>query len=95
MRSSSLRSPLYSGRLDSTQDGVVYELLIERFLKQLDWHKMLTYLWLECAVYVVGNSKVKAHIMEVRDVTRVPDSVARDAPLSSGVILTVYTTSCA
>jgi hypothetical protein len=28
--------------------------------------------------------------MEVRDVTRVPDSAARAAPLSSGVVLTVY-----
>jgi hypothetical protein len=28
--------------------------------------------------------------MEVREVSRVPDSVARAAPLSSDVILTVY-----
>jgi hypothetical protein len=33
---------------------------------------------------------VKGHIMEVRGITRVPDSVARAAPLSSGVVLTVY-----
>ena len=41
-------------------------------------------------MYVIGNPKVKGHVMEVRDVTRVSDSVARAAPLSSGVIVTVY-----
>jgi hypothetical protein len=33
---------------------------------------------------------VKGHIMEVKDVGRIPDSVAQASPLSSGVMLTVY-----
>jgi hypothetical protein len=70
--------------------AVVYEPIIEPFLKHLKWRQTLTHLWLSCAVYVVGNPKVKAHIMEVREVMRVSDSIARAAPLSSGVILTVY-----
>jgi hypothetical protein len=71
----------------------VYEPLIERYLNLLDWRKTLTYLWLNRAVYVVGVPRVKAHIMEVRNITRVSDSVALAAPLSSGVILTVYDTN--
>jgi hypothetical protein len=69
---------------------VVYKPLIEPFLKQLKWGDTLTYLWLRRAVYVIGNPRVKGHIMEVWDITRVSNSVARAAPLSSGVIVTVY-----
>jgi hypothetical protein len=68
----------------------VYEPLIEQFLNLLNWRKTLAYLWMSRAVYIVGVPRVKAHIMEVRNVTQVSDSVALAAPLSSGVILTVY-----
>jgi hypothetical protein len=69
----------------------VHKLLIELFLKTLNWKQTLgLMLWPRRAVYVVGNAMVKGHIMEVKDITRVPDSVARAAPLSSGVRLTVY-----
>jgi hypothetical protein len=68
----------------------VYKPIIERFLNQFHWRNTLTQLWLRRAVYVIGNPKVKGHIMEVRAIARVPDSIARAAPLCSGVILTVY-----
>ena len=71
-------------------EALVYRPIIERFLNRFKWRDTLTQLWLRRAVYVIGNPKVKGHIMEVREVSRVPDSIARAAPLSSGVILTVY-----
>jgi hypothetical protein len=71
--------------------SVVHEPLIELFLKMLNWKQMLSpMLWPRCAVYVMGNAMVKGHIMEVKDITRIPDSIAWAAPLSSGVLLTVY-----
>jgi hypothetical protein len=85
-----LRSQLHRGKLDPVKGAVTYEPLIELFLKQLRWRDTLTYLWREHAVYVIGNPKVKGHVMEVRGSTRVSDSAARAAPLSSGVIVTVY-----
>jgi hypothetical protein len=69
---------------------MVYELLIEQFLKRLKLGEMLTSLWLTRSVYVIGHPRVKGHVMEVRNVTRMSDSEARAAPLSSGLILTVY-----
>ena len=77
--------------MNATSGSAVHEPLIELFLKMLDWKQTLgPIVWPRCAVYVMGNPMVKGHIMELKDITRVPDSVARDAPLSSGVILTVY-----
>jgi hypothetical protein len=86
----SLRSQLSRAKLDPITGRVVYEPLIESFLKQLKWHDTLTSLWLMRAVYVIGNPKVKGHIMEVRGSTHVSDSVALAAPLSSRVVVTVY-----
>jgi hypothetical protein len=41
-------------------------------------------------VYVLGNPSIKGHIMQITEVTRIPDTIAQAAPLSSGVLLTVY-----
>ena len=77
--------------MNVTSGSAVHEPLIELFLKMLDWKQTPgPTVWPRRAVYVVGNPMVKGHIMELKDITRVPDSVARAAPLSSGVILTVY-----
>jgi hypothetical protein len=69
---------------------VVYKPLLEQFLEHHHWRSALTDLWQKRAVYVIGDPRVKGHILEVRTVERVPDSVARAAPLSSGVTLTLY-----
>jgi hypothetical protein len=86
----SLRSPFWHVTLASQGDGVVYQPLLERFLEHHHWRSTLTDLWRKRAVYVIGDPRVKGHILEVRTVERVPDSVARAAPLSSGVTLTLY-----
>jgi hypothetical protein len=67
-----------------------HEPLIERFLRGLDLAQTSVRLWIGRSVYVVGNEKLKAHIMEVRKVDRVHNSTAMAAPLESGVSLTVY-----
>jgi hypothetical protein len=66
------------------------EPVIERFLRGLDFARTSVRLWLDRCVYVVGNEKLKAHIMEVRKVERVHNSTAMAAPLDSGVSLTLY-----
>jgi hypothetical protein len=64
--------------------------VIERFLRGLDLAQTSVCLWLNRYVYMVGNESLKAHIMEIRKVDRVPYSVAVEAPLDSGVMLTLY-----
>jgi hypothetical protein len=66
------------------------EPLIERFLHGLDFARTSVHLWKDRYVYVVGNEKLKAHVMEVRKVDRVHNSIATGAPLESGVKLTLY-----
>jgi hypothetical protein len=64
--------------------------VIEQFLKGLDFARTSVRLWIDRCVYVVGNEKLKAHIMEVRKVDRVHNSVAMESPLESGVRLMLY-----
>ena len=86
----SLRSQLWHCTQDPSNGELIYSPIIDRFLQGLRWRSTLTHLWLKRAVYVLGDARVKGHIMEVRDVVRVHNSVAQAEPLSSGVILTVY-----
>jgi hypothetical protein len=66
------------------------EPVIERFLRGLDLTRTSVRLWVDRAVYVLGDEKLKGHIMEVRKVDRVHNSIAMDSPLESGVQLTLY-----
>ena len=61
----------------------VSRLIIKLFLNNFKWCDMLTQLWLRCTVYIIGDPKVMDHIMEVREVLHMPDSVAQAAPLST------------
>jgi hypothetical protein len=57
----------------------------------LNWRDTLgPILWPRCDIYVLGNLSIKGHIMQITEVTRVPDTVTQAAPLSSGVLLMVY-----
>ena len=64
--------------------------MIEQFLRGLDFAQTSVQLWLARCVYVVGNEKLKAHIMEVRKVDRVHNAIALKVPLESGMNLTLY-----
>ena len=67
-----------------------HEPVIEWFLRGLDLARTSVRLWIDRNVYVVGNEKLKAHIMEVRKVDHVHNSTAMGAPLESGLSLTLY-----
>jgi hypothetical protein len=86
-----LRSKLWAARLESSNGEVVYKPLVEQFLRVLDWRKTLGLtVWPRLDVYVLGNPSIKGHVMQITEVMRVPDTIARSAPLSSGILLMVY-----